>query len=451
MSDQPDRLPPHDRSAERSVLGSFLRDNHVIDEVAPLLRPDDFYADAHQKIYQSVLGLHEHRKPADLVTLADDLRDRGWLADVGAYAYLAELWDASPTSAHAFHYAQIVRRYATWRSLIYLGGTMAREGYAAAGDPEQALADFERQLFGLAEVGTAGQAHELGETLQSALERIDSRSSHGGPVSGISTGLLDLDELTAGLQDGELVIVGARPSVGKTSLAIEFALDAAVNQRLPVLFFSLEQAKEALVERMIVMQSRVDSHRVRTGRLSADDRERLIQAAPALSKAKLFIDDQGSGQTMLRIAANARRLKRRAGIRLIVVDYLQLIEPEDRKVNRYEQVGASARRLKFLAKELGCPVVCLAQVGRAAEDRARPRLSDLRESGDIEAHADVVMLLHRPGDWEDSNGQIECIVGKNRDGRTGIVDLIFLRHCMRFENCAVGHAIDEPFSSRVAP
>jgi replicative DNA helicase len=419
----------------------MLRDNDVIEDVTLRLRAEQFYADAHQKIFLAMLALRDNRAPVDLITLAEELKQRGQVEDVGGYGYLGELWDAAPTAANAVYYAQIVRDRAVVRRLIHAGTEILRDAYDQARPPDELLNDAERRILEVAEMGLTDEAVTLNEAIKSAYDRIDKRQgAEGLSISGLSTGFRDLDEITAGLQDSELIIVAARPSVGKTAFALGLTRNVMMDGH-GVFLVSLEQSKIELAERLLCCQARVDSHRLRKGNLSAEDIEKLMEAGGELTRAKLFIDDSPA-QGMLRIAANARRLKRREKIKLVVIDYLQLIEPESRRDPRQEQVAQISRRLKFLAKELNIPVVALAQVNRSSEDRQdhRPRLADLRESGSIEQDADTVLLLHRPDRYEPGQheGIIEVIVGKQRNGPTGEVTLAYLKQFMRFEDFQLG-------------
>jgi len=436
----PDRLPPQSREAERSVLGSMLRDNAVIDDVVNVVRGDSFYEDAHQKIFNAIVALHNRSHPADLVTLGEELIQLKQVEDIGGLAYLADLWNATPTAANAEYYARIVRDRAVLRNLIHASTEILRDAYDQAQPADEMLGSAERKILEIAEKGTTGQTLTLEQAINEAYARIDTR--HQGEalsISGLSTGYTDLDEITAGLQNSELILVAARPSVGKTAFALNIVRNIAVDERQPVFFVSLEQSRIEIAERMLCCQARVDSHKLRKGNLSRDDMDKLVEAGGLLRDAKLFIDDS-PGQPMLRIAANARRLLRREKIKLVVIDYLQLIEPDNRRDPRQEQVAQISRRLKFLAKELMVPVIALAQVNRASEDRQdhRPRLADLRESGSIEQDADTVMLLHRPDRYEPGQheGIIEVIVGKQRNGPTGEVTLAYLKQFMRFEDFA---------------
>jgi replicative DNA helicase len=437
-----DRLPPQSREAERSVLGSMLRDNAVIGDVVQVVRTEQFYQDAHQKIYHAMLALYEKGHPVDLIVLAEELKQRGQIEDVGGYGYLAELWDAAPTAANAEYYARIVRDRAVVRNLIHASTEILRDAYDQTQPADELLEGAERKILDVAQLGVTGQTFTLQQALDDAYDRIDNRQGREDlSISGLPTGYADLDEITAGLQDSELVIIAARPSVGKTAFSLNLVRNIVVEERKPVFFVSLEQSRIELAERLLCCQAKVDSHRLRKGSLGSEDMERLLEAGGVLRNAKLFIDDT-PGQGMLRIAANARRLKLREGIRLVVIDYLQLIEPDNRRDPRQEQVAQISRRLKFLARDLKIPVVALAQVNRSSEDRQdhRPRLADLRESGSIEQDADTVMLLHRPDRYEPGQheGVVEVIIGKQRNGPTGEVTLAYLKQYMRYENFALG-------------
>jgi replicative DNA helicase len=446
-SDTPDRLPPRSQEAERSVLGSMLRDNNVIGDVVQIVRADSFYEDAHQKLFQAIVGMYDKGDPVELVSLGETLIQLKQVEDVGGFAYLAQLWDATPTAANAEYYAKIVRDRAMVRSLIHASTEILRDAYDQAQPAEEMLGAAERKIFEIAEKGTTGQTYTLEEAINEAYRRIDERQlGDAMSISGISTGYTDLDEITAGLQNSELILLAARPSIGKTAMALNLARNIAVDEHHPVFFVSLEQSRIEIAERLLCCQARVDSHKLRKGNLSRDDRDKLVEAGGLLREAKIFIDDT-PGQGLLRIAANARRLKLRQGIKLVFIDYLQLIEPDNRRDPRQEQVAQISRRLKFLARELAIPVVALAQVNRSSEDRQdhRPRLADLRESGSLEQDSDTVMLLHRPDRYEpgQQEGIIEVIIGKQRNGPTGEITLAYIKQYMRFENFAVG----TPFES----
>jgi replicative DNA helicase len=438
----PDRLPPQNLDAERSVLGSMLRDNDAISAVVQIINAESFYADAHRKIFQVMADLNgKGGQPVDLVLLAEELIKRGQLEDVGRAPYLAELWDAAPTAANAEYYARIVRDKAIIRNLIHASTEILRDSYEQGQPAEELLETAERKILDIAQMGITGQTTTLEQAITETYRRIDDRATGKQKAGGLSTGFADLNELTAGLHDGELIIIAARPSVGKTAFSLNLVRNIIVDEKEPVFFVSLEQSRIELAERLLCAQARVDSHRLRKGTLNSDDMDRLIDAGGVLRNGKLFIDDSPV-QSMLRIAANARRLKLRHAIKLIVIDYLQLIEPDNRRDPRQEQVAQISRRLKALAKELQIPLVALAQVNRSSEDRQdhRPRLADLRESGSIEQDADTVMLLHRPDRYEPGQheGIIELIIGKQRNGPTGEITLAYLKQFMRYEDYAPG-------------
>lgn len=442
LDSQNDRLPPQSREAEQSVLGSMLRDNPVIGDVLQIVRAEHFYSDAHQKIFSGITSLYDRGHPVDLVMLAELLKEQKQIEDIGGYGYLGELWDAAPTAANAEYYARIVRDRSLVRSLIHASTEILRDAYDQSQPADQMLEQAERKILDIAQMGVTGQTFTLKEALDEAYSRIDDRTQHDSlTMSGLPTGYLDLDEKMAGLHNSELIIVAARPSVGKTSFGLNIARHIIVNEKQPVFFVSLEQSRIELAERLLCCQARVDSHKLRKGHLNPDDLEKLIDAGGILREGKLFIDDS-PGQSMLRIAANARRLRLRHKIRMVMVDYLQLIEPDNRRDPRQEQVAQISRRLKHLARELSIPVVALAQVNRGSEDRQdhKPRLSDLRESGAIEQDADTVLLLHRPEMYEPGQheGTVELIIGKQRNGPTGEITLTYLKQFMRFENFAVG-------------
>jgi replicative DNA helicase len=446
MSTEAERLPPQSREAERCVLGSMLRENAVIADVVQIIRQENFYFDAHQKIFQAIIDIYDAGHPVDLIILADKLKQQGFIEDVGGYAYLGDLWECAPTAANAEYYAHIVRDKGIVRNLIHASTEILRDAYDQIQSADDLLAKAEREILNIAEKGVTGTTSTLQQAISEAYNRMDARKKGGhSDLSGVPSGYVDLDHLTAGFQNSELVILAARPSVGKTAMALNFVRNIVVNERIPVFFVSLEQARIELAERLLVSQSRVDSHKLRKGALNSDEMQRILDAGGTFHKSKLFIDDTPS-QNMLRIAANARRLKLREKIRLVVIDYLQLIEPENRRDPRQEQVSQISRRLKFLARELEIPVMALAQVNRTSEDRQdhRPRLSDLRESGAIEQDADTVLMLHRPGkaDGGIDDNLIEVIVAKQRNGPTGDVTLTYLKQFMRYENHAIGAGIE---------
>ncbi|VTT97276.1 dna helicase : Replicative DNA helicase OS=Rhodopirellula europaea 6C GN=RE6C_00217 PE=4 SV=1: DnaB: DnaB_C [Gemmataceae bacterium] len=452
MSDpMTDRLPPHNRDAERGVIGGILRDPDVLPTVQQTIKADNFYFDAHQKIYQAITDLSNENQPFDLVMIYERLKKNKQLEDVGGNAYLADLWDAVPTGANAEYHAKIVRDTAMVRSLIHAGNEILRDSFDRTQSADELVAQAERKIMDIAKAGMVGETYSLKDTLNEALQRLDARI--GGTdlsMSGMPTGYVDLDNITAGLHKSELVIIAARPSVGKTAYALNLVRNILTahdpndpNAPPPpvILFFSLEMARIELAERLLTCQSRVDSHKVRKGHLNSDDITKLMEAGDALRRARLYIDDTPS-RTMIQIGATARRIDKKhekeGGLQLVVIDYLQLIEPESRRDPRQEQVAQISRRLKFLARELNIPVIALAQVNRASEDRQdhKPRLSDLRESGSIEQDADTCMMLHRPGKFDGTTEDniLEVIIAKQRNGPTGEITLTWRKAYNRYEN-----------------
>ncbi len=436
-----DRLPPQSLDAERGVLGSILLDPNMCDDVALLLRPDDFYADAHQKLYAHMLGMHDAGKRIDTMLLVESLKQAGDFEAVGGAAYLAEVLHSVPVAAHAVYYAQIVRDKATLRNLIHTTTEILREAYDPGLEPRDLVNQAEEKIFSINEDRAADSVLSMHDVLVAAFEQIDHRMERGG-ATGVPTGFTDLDNLTGGLHESELAILAARPSMGKTALATNIADYVAVKANLTTLFVSLEMSRLELAQRMLCGRGRIDGRKFRGGYLSGEDREKLVEASSELSKAPLYIDDTAT-RTVSEIAACARRLKRKAGLGLVVIDYLQLIEPDNPRDPRQEQVAKIARQLKHLARKLQVPVLCLAQLNRQVETSAekKPRLSHLRESGAIEQDADVVMFIHREdygltreeAQQQDVVGKAEVSIAKQRNGPTGEVKLHWRPEYTRFE------------------
>jgi replicative DNA helicase len=431
----PNQLPPQNLDAERAVLGSMLRDNAVIDDVRLLVGRGSFYTDAHQRVFAAIAALHDAGLRVDLVTLAEELHRRKDTENIGGPAYLAELWDAAPTAANAEHYAKIVREKGMVRALIHASNEILRDAYDQVQPAEELVAAAEQKVFAIAESAVAGDVADAAQAVGELMDFIDACKENRGQAGGIKTGFIDLDKKIGGLQPSALVLIAARTSVGKTTLGAALALRFLLNG-LAVFFASLEQSRLELVQRMACAHTKVDSHHLREGLLDDEELHRLGQAADEIRRCTLEIADS-SRQTVLQIAAKARRMKRRKGLDAVFVDYVQMIESPDRRAQRYEQVGHISRGLKGMAKDLAVPVVCMAQLNRAPEDRTdkRPRLSDLRESGNLEMDADVVMLMHCPAD---EPNVIELNVAKNRNGPTGTIRLTYLPQWTRFENYAGG-------------
>ena len=439
-----DRVPPQNLDAERGALGSLLLDPELCDEVALVLKPADFYAPQHQALYNHLLAMHNDGLRIDATLLHERLKKSGDLEAIGGLAYLAEVADAVPTAHNAVYYAQIVRDKATLRSLIHASTEILRDAYDSTLESRELLSRAEERVFRILEDQGTGDLAVLQDVLYEALVRIDARLEKGGGVGGMSTGYTDLDGMTGGMHEGELVILAARPSMGKTAFSSNIAEHVAIELGRTVLFVSLEMSRLELAERMLCAYGRINGHKLRNGFISPADRKKLTDASGKMSTAPLFIDDTPS-RTMTEIAATARRLKRRENLALVVIDYLQLIEPDNPRDPRQEQVAKIARRLKGLARELKVPVLCLAQLNRQAEVSKdnRPRLSHLRESGAIEQDADVVMFVHRDEYYmtneEDKArvaGQADIVLAKQRNGPTGDIKLAWLQDYKRFENLA---------------
>jgi replicative DNA helicase len=447
-----DRLPPQNLEAERSVLGSMLLDNDVLHEIVPMLGVSDFYRDAHQAIYQAIRDLYDEGKGIDAVTLADELVRRDQFAKIGGDETLTEIVNSVPHAANAKYYAGIVREKSIGRQLIDSATEIIRDGYSNQYTAQELLESAERKVFAIAEEQIQGDTLDLKDVITLAMDRIAKRAETGGhAVTGVASGLIDLDDITGGFQPGQLVVLAARPSMGKTALAINICDHAAMEEKVAVLLVSLEMGHMEIAERFLCARSRIDNYKLRTGTGMSREFSQLTKAWNELKDAQIFIDDTPA-RNMLQITAAARRLRLRSKIGLIVVDYIQLVDSEDSRDSRQEQIAKISRRLKTLGRELELPVIALSQLNRAVESREdrRPRMADLRESGAIEQDADIVLLLHRP-DYYDPNDQPgigELIVAKNRNGRTGSVKLTFVKNIMRFENLA---AIAEPLDEGGSP
>jgi replicative DNA helicase len=435
-----DRLPPQNLDAEQGVLGSILLDNDVLHEVVPILKVEDFYRDVHQALYRTIRDLYDLGKAIDVITLAEELTRRDQFQAIGGEERLAQIVNCVPSAANARYYADIVRQKSISRELIECANEILRDGYSNNFTADQLLEAAERRVFNIAEDQSRGDTVELKDVLQNAMERIGLRAESKHPITGVATGYHELDDITSGFQPEQLIIIAARPSMGKTALALNICEHAAVDRKLPVLFVSLEMGQLEIAERILCSRSRVDGHKLRTGQgIGPKELKLLGDGFEALRQAPLFIDDTPA-RNMLQITANTRRLRLRQSLGMVVVDYIQLVDSEESRDSRQEQIAKISRRLKTLARDLKVPVIALSQLNRAVENREdrRPRMADLRESGAIEQDADMVLLLHRPEyyDANDQPGVAELIVAKNRNGATGTVKLTFLKHLTRFENFA---------------
>jgi replicative DNA helicase len=448
-SDLAHRLPPQNIVAEQSVLGAILLDNDVLHDVVPLLGVEDFYRDAHQIIYRAIRDLYDLGKPIDGLILAEELARRDQFKKIGGDETLMQILGVVNHSANARYHADIVRQKALGRKLIETSNEILREIYSNSFTSQQLLEHAEQRIFAIADAQTTGDTVEIRDVMTEAMDRIAARSESRHPVTGVATGYYEFDDITGGLQSEQLVILAARPSMGKTALALNICDHAAVQLKIPTLIVSLEMGRLELAERLLCARSRVDGHKLRTGQnLGTREMTLLGKGYDELRSAPLFIDETPA-RNMLQITANARRLKLRQNLGLIVVDYIQLVDSEESRDSRQEQIAKISRRLKTLARELKVPVIALSQLNRAVENREdrRPRMADLRESGAIEQDADLVLLLHRPEyyDATDQPGIAELIVAKNRNGATGSVKLTFLKSYTRFENLA---NIAEPIDQR---
>ncbi len=439
-----DRQPPRSLEAERAVLGSILLLPEVGDDVALVLRPDDFYDEAHQTVYEHILAMHDEGRRIDHMLLIERLKQSGKFEAIGGAAFIAEVAQAVPTAAHAQHYAEIVREKAVLRALIHAGTDILRDAYDPTTDARLMLSRAEEKVFAILESKGSGELASISDVLHESLLRIDARMKNDHTVGGLGTGFVDFDELTGGLHESELVILASRPSMGKTAMAMNIAEHVAMKEQVTTLIVSLEMSAIELGDRLLCSVAEVNGNRLRNGTITTEERRRLVEKAAEVSQAPLFVDDSPS-RTMTEIAAAARRLKRKENLGLVVIDYLQLIEPDNPKDPRQEQVAKIARRLKGLARELMVPVLCLAQLNRQAEVSRdnRPRLSHLRESGAIEQDADVVMFIHRDEyyqtneeDKERVKGQADLIVAKQRNGPIGDIKLTWLHDFTRFANAA---------------
>lgn len=439
--ESPRKVPPHSIEAEESVIGGVLLDNHALDRALEVLVPDDFYRDAHRKIMRAIVDLNVRNEPVDLVTLADALKTRNELQDVGGAAYLAEVAERTPTAANVGYYARIIKEKAILRALIHATSDIAMRSYEPQADVERFLDEAEHAIYEIAERKARPAFFRLRDIVVDSMKAIEQMYERKELVTGVATGFKDLDKKTAGLQSSDLIIVAGRPSMGKTAFALNIAQYAALKNQVGVAIFSLEMSKEQLVLRMLCSEAEVDQSRVRSGFAGERDYPRLAIAAERLAESAIYIDDTPA-LSVLELRAKARRLKRdrEARLGLIIVDYLQLMRGPSTD-NREQEISSISRSLKALAKELNLPVVALSQLNRQLETRAdkRPVMADLRESGAIEQDADLIMFLFRPYVYDHKNaieGDAEVIIGKQRNGPVGTVPLTFVSECTRFKDRA---------------
>ncbi len=429
---------PHNLEAEKTVLGAVLVDNAAFSSAAEVLTREDFYRESHRRIFEAMAVLAERSQPIDLVTLKNELLRGGGLEAAGGAAYLGSLLDGVPRITNVEHWSRIIKERAVLRNLIHASNRIIQSCFEGEDEAAVLLDRAEKAIFDLAERRIRQGFVGIREIVKESFRTIDQLSQSKEMVTGLPTGFVDIDEMTSGLQKGELVIVAARPAMGKTSFCLNVAQHASMRAGETVGIFSLEMSKEQLVLRMLCSDSRVDAHKLRTGRLQEKDWARLAKAYADLSASKVFIDDS-STLSPLEMRAKCRRLRAEHGLGLVIVDYLQLVTSTGRVENRQQEISAISRSLKGLAKELSVPVVALSQLSRAPEARTdrRPQLSDLRESGALEQDADIVMFIYREEEYKPSDenrGIAEIIIGKQRNGPTGTRKLAFIKEFTRFEN-----------------
>lgn len=440
MDEMVEKTPPQNIDAEQSVLGALLLQPESIYRVIEILNAQDFYRDGHRLIYETILRLNESGKQVDLITVTEELRRQGNLDKVGGAAYVASLSGFVPTAANIEHYARIVSEKAMLRQLIEVATRIAGMGYEGREDAERIIEEAERMIMELGGRKSSDIFSSIKDILLVIFERLEERAKKKGPVSGVPTEFVDLDRICSGLQPSDLIILAARPSMGKTTLGLNIAQQAALKHKIPVAVFSLEMSKEQLAQRMLCSEAMVDQHKLRTGSLDEEDWARLTEVAENLSSAPIYIDDT-AGLSVREMRAKLKRLQGEKGLGLVVVDYLQLMRSTRRVENRQQEIADISRSLKGLAKELNVPVLALAQLSRAVEQRQdrRPVMSDLRESGSLEQDADVVMFIYRDEYYNvdsEKKGIAEIIIAKQRNGPVGKVELGFLKEYTRFVNLA---------------
>jgi replicative DNA helicase len=431
----PDRTPPQDVQAEQSVLGAMLMSKDAIGDVTELVKGRDFYRPAHEQVFDAILDLYGRGEPADAITVADELAKRGELGRIGGHIYLHDLLSTVSIASNASFYAEIVREKAILRRLVEASIKISQMGYAGGGEVNEIVDRAQQAIYEVSEGKTGEDYQPLSALMESTLDEIEALNSHG-VMSGVPTGFIELDELTNGLHAGQMIIVAARPGMGKSTLGLDFARAASIRHGLTSAFFSLEMTKSEIVMRLISAEAQVPLHHIRKGQMSDDDWSRIAKKTAEVSSAPMFIDDSPN-LTMMEIRAKARRLKQRHDLRLVVVDYMQLMTSGKKVESRQLEVSEFSRQMKLLAKELEVPVVALSQLNRGPEQRTdkKPMISDLRESGSLEQDADVVILLHRDDAYNPQSerlGEADFIVAKHRNGPTKTVPTVFQGHYSRF-------------------
>ncbi len=434
------RVPPHSLDAERSALGAALLSKNALFDVVENVKAKDFYDANHKEIFEAILDLSRRNAPVDALTVSEELKKRGTLEMVGGRAYVASLSSGTPTTVNAEEYAKIVAQKASARQLIEVADDVVNKGYEGSMDPQTLLDYAESGIFEISQARQKGQYTHIKDVLLENIDIIDKAAQMEGGLTGITTGFRDLDEKTSGLQKSDLIILAARPAMGKTAFALTVALNSAVKGGASVLIFSMEMAKEQLGQRLLAMESRVDMQSLKKGKLQRRDWDDINDALDILSRANIHIDDT-PGVSIMEMKSKCRRLKAEAGLDLVIIDYLQLMNPEGRADSRTQEISVISRNLKLLARELDCPVIVLSQLSRAPETRTdhRPMLSDLRESGSIEQDADIVIFLYRDDYYHQDEavpGECEVIVAKQRSGPTGTVKVAWLDKITKFVDSA---------------
>jgi replicative DNA helicase len=441
------KLPPSNIEAEQSVLGAILLENNAIDRTIEFIVADDFYKEAHRRIYTAMIDLNESGEPIDVITLPAILKSREELDRVGGVSYIAALVNAIPNAANIRHHCKIVREKAILRNLINSASDLITKAYMEPENVDEFLDEAERVVFAIAEKKIKPSFFPIKEVIKDSFEMVEKLYDRKEMITGMPTGYKDLDEMTAGLQPSDLIIVAGRPSMGKTAFCLNIASNAAIKSNLPVAIFSLEMSKEQLVIRMLASEARIDAKQLRTGHLAQSDWNKLTTGAGVLSEVKIYLDDS-SALNVLELRAKARRLKREHGLGLIIIDYLQLMRGYGNTESRQQEISDISRSLKGLAKELSCPIIALSQLNRAIETRVdrKPLLADLRESGAIEQDADVIMFIYREEFYKrcecpmdgpcmcGRRGKATISIGKQRNGPTGDVNLTFVSKYARFED-----------------
>jgi replicative DNA helicase len=438
------KLPPQHIEAEQSILGGILIENEAINRVTEILDADDFYRDTHRKIFNALINLSERDEPADLITLTNELRKIDQLDSIGGASYLASLVDSVPTAANIQYYARIVKEKAILRKLIQTSTEIITQSYEDRGDVEGFLDEAERAIFDISEKRVRPSFYPIREIVKESFATIEKLFKKKEAVTGVPSGFKELDRMTAGFQPSDLVIIAGRPSMGKTAFCLDVAEYAAIDNKIPVAIFSLEMSKEQLVIRMLCSQAHVEGTRLRTGYLNESDWPKLTIAAGSLSESPIYIDDTAA-LSVLELRAKARRLKSDHGLGMVIVDYLQLMKGRSRVESRQQEISEISRSLKALSKELNIPVIAVSQLSRKTEERTgnRPQLSDLRESGAIEQDADLILFIYRDEVYNRSEdnpnrGKAEVIIGKQRNGPIGKIDLAFLDKFTTFKDLYKG-------------